>query len=210
MSIFQDGRRLVLILFLIFAALWAQIDFVNLLIPTTQSASCQGLLGVTTALDQLARVAMEQFLLWSVGQGTKLTAERLILQVVLLIRLVAGGILVGMTRPQFAPLCLARTSLLPVGIVVLALDAVIIIVLLIRALLLGNFGDKGFKQRQSKALICAITGLAVWTGVRIFLHLIEDNADLDVDKCANDTWHPNDHIHPEDGITSQRTARFSW
>ena len=157
-------------LFLLFGALWAQIDFVNLLLPVTATTACQVTLVFSTMFDQLARVVMEQFLLWSVGHGTKLTAERLVLQVVLLFRLIAGGLLVGFTRPDFAPACVARTSVLPVAIVVLVLDVIIIGVLVIRALSLGMFGDLREKdssprQEQSKALIISIAGFTVWTGV---------------------------------------------
>lgn len=113
---------------------------------------------------------MEQFLLWSVGHGTKLTAERLILQAILLLRMIGGGLLVGFTRPQFAPVCVARTSILPISIVVLSLDAVIIGALMIRAVSLGMFKEMGAKnagtrQEQSKALVCTIVGFGVWTGV---------------------------------------------
>lgn len=117
--------------------------------------------------DQLARVGMEQFLLWSVGHGTRLTAERLILQVVLLARLVAGGLLVGFTRPQFEPVCLAQTSVMPIAIVVLVLDAVIVGVLLVRAMSLGMFGNMSGKDgsEQNKALIFSIFGFGFWTAV---------------------------------------------
>jgi hypothetical protein len=170
-AIFQDGRRLVLVLFLLFAALWAQIDFVNLLLPVTSTTACQATLVFSTMFDQLARVVMEQFLLWSVGHGQKLTAERLVLQIILLFRLIAGILLVGFTRPDFAPVCVARTSVLPVAIVVLVLDVIIIGVLIIRALSLGMFGDLREKdsspnQEQSRALIFSIAGFTVWTGVR--------------------------------------------
>ncbi|KAE9377091.1 hypothetical protein N431DRAFT_462884 [Stipitochalara longipes BDJ] len=175
-TIFQDGRRLVLVLFLLFAALWAQIDFVNLLLPVTSTTACQVTLVFSTIFDQLARVVMEQFLLWSVGHGTKMTAERLVLQVVLLFRLIAGGLLVGFTRPDFAPACVARTSVLPVAIVVLVLDVIIIGVLVIRALSLGMFGDLREKdssprQEQSRALIISIAGFTVWTGTSVAMIL---------------------------------------
>ena len=157
-------------LFLLFAALWAQLDFLNLLLPTTSSTACQATLIFSTLFDQLARVGIEQFLLWSVGHGTKITTERLILQVILLLRMVAGGLLVGFTRPDFAPVCVARTKLLPIAIVVLVLEAVIIGVLLVRANLLGMFGELSSKssstrQEQSKALIFSIVGVGFWTGV---------------------------------------------
>ena len=169
-TIFQDGRRLVLLLFLLFAALWAQMNWINLLLPTTSSTACQATLVFSTTFDQLARVGVEQFLLWSVGHGTKLTAERLTLQVVLFIRMVVGGVLVVFTRPDFAPVCVARTSVLPVSIVVLVLDVIIIGVLLIRAISLGMFGDlrrnsSSTRQEQSKALLLSIVGFTVWTSV---------------------------------------------
>jgi hypothetical protein len=167
-TLFQDGRRLVLALFLFFTALWAQADFIDLLIPTTAVNTCQGVVLISTAFDQLARVALEQFLLWSVGNGTKLTVERLVLQMILGARLVAGGLLVGFTRSEFGPTCVARTSILPISIVVISLDTVIIGVLLIRALSSGMFGDireANARKERSRALLLTLTGFAVWTGV---------------------------------------------
>ncbi|KAL5313670.1 hypothetical protein ACEPPN_018091 [Leptodophora sp. 'Broadleaf-Isolate-01'] len=171
-TIFQDGRRLVLILFLLFAALWAQIQFLNLLLADTMATACQATLIISTMFDQLARVGIEQFLLWSVGHGTKLTAERLILQGILLVRMVGGGVLVGFTRPQFAPVCVAQTSVTPLAVVVLALDALITGVLMIRAMSLGMFREmreksSSTRQEQSKALIFSIIGFGVWTGTSV-------------------------------------------
>jgi hypothetical protein len=182
-TIFQDGRRLVLVLFLLFAALWAQLDFLNLLLPTTSSTVCQATLIFSTMFDQLARVGIEQFLLWSVGHGTKVTAERLILQMILLLRMVAGGLLVGFTRPDFAPVCVPRTKILAIAIVVIALEAVVIGVLLVRATSLGMFGDLSGKssstrKEQSKALIFSIVGLGFWTGVGLELHSLGVIADI--------------------------------
>ena len=166
-TIFKDGPRLVLVLFLLFAALWAQIDFLNLLI--LKSSICQATLIFSTVFDQLARFLLEQFLLWSVGQGMKLNAGRLILQAILGIRLIAGGILVGFTRPDFAPVCIARTSLKPVAIVVIVLDFVIIGVLLVRSVSLDMFRDmrdsRSTTGDQSKGLVLTIAGFTVWTAV---------------------------------------------
>jgi hypothetical protein len=166
-TIFKDGRRLVLVLFLLFAALWAQVDFINLMI--LKPSACQATLIFSTAFDQLARFSLEQFLLWSVGQGTKLNNGQLILQAILGVRLIAGGILVGFTRPDFAPVCVARTSLEPVAIVVLAFDFVIVGVLLVRTISLGMFRDmkdsRSSTRDQSKGLVLTIAGFTVWTGV---------------------------------------------
>lgn len=103
------------------------------------------------------------------GNGTKVTVERLVLQAILGIRLVVGGLLVGFTRPDFAPTCVARTSVLPISIVAIALDFIIISVLVIRALSSGMFKDMREANTQierSRALLMSIGGFALWTGVR--------------------------------------------
>ena len=165
-TILQDGRRLVLALFLFFSALWALADFVNLMINS--SVACQSVLVFSSASDQLARVTLEQFLLWSVGNASKVTAERLITQGILAVRLVAGGVLVGFTRPDFAPVCVAQTSLFPVSIVVLALDALLIGVLIIRGLGKSRETQPGIasmRKERSKALMFTAIGLLLWTAV---------------------------------------------
>lgn len=154
-------------LFLLFAALWAQVDFLNLLL--TKPSTCQATLIFSTAFDQLARFLLEQFLLWSVGQRTKMNAGQIILQAILGLRLIAGGMLVGFTRPDFAPLCIARTSLEPVAIIVLVFDFVIIGVLLIRSASMGMLRDmkdsRSSTRDQSRGLLLTIVGFIVWTAV---------------------------------------------
>ncbi|QSZ30096.1 hypothetical protein DSL72_004616 [Monilinia vaccinii-corymbosi] len=163
-NILKDSRRLVLVLFLLFSVLWAQIDFLELLIPTTSTQTCQTGLIFTTGLDQLARVTLEQFLLWSIGHGTKITNIRAILQGLLGFRLIVGGVLAGVTRPQFAPTCVADTSIFPVAIVVLAMDFIIVGALLVQASSLGMFGDRREDRKaQSRAQLLAIAGFTVWT-----------------------------------------------
>lgn len=169
-SLLQDHRRLVLVLSLILAAMWAQIDFINLLIPTKSSPACQALLVFSTASDQLARVGFEQFLFSSIRNDTNGAAGSLIVNAILAVRIVGGGLLVGFTRTQFAPVCVARTSLLPVSIVVVALDFVIIISLIIRASSSGMLGElRGARLsangEQDRAVVFSMAGFFVWTGV---------------------------------------------
>ncbi|KAF5878459.1 uncharacterized protein Bfra_000625 [Botrytis fragariae] len=167
-NIFKDGRRLVLVLFLLFSVLWAQIGFLELLMPTTGAGVCQIGLIFTTGFDQLARVAIEQFLLWSIGHGTKITVIRAILQGLLAARLIVGGVLVGITRPQFSPTCVAETSIIPVAIVVLVMDLIIVGALLVQAGSLGMFGDRREDRKvQSRALLLVIAGFAVWTATSV-------------------------------------------
>ncbi|KAH6678337.1 hypothetical protein B0J14DRAFT_320036 [Halenospora varia] len=167
-QIFKDGRRLVLVLFLLFGALWAQVGFFNLMVTSTLTTTCQALLVFTTMFDQIARVSIEQFFLWSLNQGTKVTAQQLVLQGILGIRLIAGGLLVGFTRPDFKPVCVARTSVLPISIVVLVLDAIIIGVSLIRVL----------RKERSKGLMICMVGFAVWTGTSVPMILGISTIDL--------------------------------
>ncbi|KAI9650103.1 hypothetical protein NHQ30_000116 [Ciborinia camelliae] len=163
-NIFKDGQRLALVLFLFFSVLWAQINFLELLIPATGTGICQVGLVFTTGFDQLARVAFEQFLLWSIGHGTKIAAIRAIMQGLLAIRLIMGVVLVGFTRPQFAPTCVANTSILPVAIVVLVMDFIIVGALLVQASSLGMFGDRREDRKaQSRALLFVVAGFMVWT-----------------------------------------------
>ncbi|TVY42839.1 hypothetical protein LSUB1_G003748 [Lachnellula subtilissima] len=124
--------------------------------------------------DQLARVGVEQFFLWAIGQGIKSTAQQMILQGILGARLIAGGLLVGFTRPDFAPVCVARTSLLPASIIVLTLDVIILGVLLVRASSLGMFSEMGnaklgTRREQSRAVIFSIAGFTAWTGGGLLL-----------------------------------------
>jgi hypothetical protein len=175
-KILQDGRRLVLMLFMLFAALWAQLSFIDLIVTSTSTSTCQALLIFTTTFDQLARVSIEQFFLWAMSQGTKSTTQQYLLQGVLAVRLIAGGVLVGLTRPdapKFSPVCAAHASVLPVAIVVLALDFVIIGASIIRIFSMGVFNDmrvagKSSLREQSKALIFGVLAYAMWTGVGLF------------------------------------------
>ncbi|KAI9050946.1 hypothetical protein LZ554_005057 [Drepanopeziza brunnea f. sp. 'monogermtubi'] len=168
-TIFKDGRRLVLLLFFLFAALWAQVEFVSLLLAKDMANICQLTILLSTIFDQLARVAIEQFFVWSMG-GTKVTPGRLILQGALFVRLIGGGMLVAFTKSQFAPACVSRislqqTPLTPVSIAVLGLDAIIVGVLLIREIS-GKSPDP-MQKKKSKALIFSIVGLGVWTGTSV-------------------------------------------
>ena len=141
----------------------------NLMI--TSSKGCQVALVFSTAADQLARVALIQFLLWSSGNSSKVTIERLILQGILVARLVVGGILVGLTRPELTPVCVARTSITPVGIVVPSLDFLFMAILIIRALSkpskdgTSSIVSSQEVKKRSNALVITGAGFLIWTGV---------------------------------------------
>lgn len=205
-SIFQDGRRLALVLFLFFGGMWALVDFLNLLIPITSPTACQVTLVFSTAFDQLARVGIEQFLLWSLRSDSKVTIAELIAQAILSLRFVTGGLLVGFTRPQFAPVCVARTSLLPISIIVLVLDLILFGVFLIRALSSGMIGElhgsSGVTAEVNKGLVWSILGLLLWTGASksiLSLHIIADS--YFPDKRDNASWNSVDITHTQNYTT---------
>jgi hypothetical protein len=172
-SIFRDSQRLVLIIFLLSAALWAQIDFITILLDVSRSpTSCQVGIIFSTVFDQFARFSIEQFLLWGLNNsnGAKLSAIQLIPQVLVLARFLGGAVLTGFTRPQTDTFCVATTSAPPVGILVTALDGLIILLLIIRAYSAGgaakeNRDSKGNDADRARALMSVVLGLVFWTGV---------------------------------------------
>ncbi|EAQ84986.1 hypothetical protein CHGG_09000 [Chaetomium globosum CBS 148.51] len=174
-AVFRDSQRLVLVLFLLSAALWAQIDFITVLLDiSTSSMPCQIGIIFSTTFDQFARFSVEQFLLWALNNnnGTKLSLAQLIPQILVLVRFLAGAIFIGFTRPQTDDFCVATTSALPVGILVAALDGVIVLLLIIRAYSAGgaakeNRGGKGVNADRARALMTVLLGLVFWTGTSV-------------------------------------------
>lgn len=172
-AVFRDSQRLVLVLFLLSAALWAQTDFISILLDiTTSNVPCQVGVIFATVFDQLARFSVEQFLLWglNIDSGAKLSLTQLIPQALVLGRFLAGAVFTGFIRPQTDDFCVATTSVLPVGILVTGLDGAIISLLVIRAYSPGgaakeNQGSKGAKADRARALMSVLLGLVFWTGV---------------------------------------------
>ncbi|KAK3292601.1 uncharacterized protein B0H64DRAFT_232308 [Chaetomium fimeti] len=174
-AVFRDSQRLVLVLFLLSAALWAQIDFITVLLDiSTSSMPCQIGIIFSTTFDQFARFSVEQFLLWALNNnnGAKLSLTQLIPQVLVLVRFLAGAVFIGFTRPQTDDFCLATTSALPVGILVAGLDGAIVLLLIIRAYSAGgaakeNRDGKGVDADRARALMAVLLGLVFWTGTSV-------------------------------------------
>ncbi|OBT67882.1 hypothetical protein VE03_02591 [Pseudogymnoascus sp. 23342-1-I1] len=175
-TINQDRRRLVLITFILSSALWAQIGFLNFLIPSSSSNICQGTIATSTFFDQAARTLSGAFLLWTVAHVSKSPAEKYGLGSLIGARAVSGIVFVVFTRPQFAPLCLPRSAALPVSILVIGLDAIILGLVAIRIFTLEFWGNSSRIQstsnkEQGKALALFTAGFAIWTGTSVTLHL---------------------------------------
>lgn len=159
-------------MFLTSSALWAQVDFINFAVPSTSPNACQVTIIASTFLDQTGRVIIGGFLLWSVGHAKKTPVESSGLCALMGIRTVVGGIFVAYARPQFAPVCVARSDMLAISVAVMALDMIIVGVLAIRVFTLGLFNiireaRSSTKQEQSKALVFCTSGLLLWTLVRV-------------------------------------------
>lgn len=167
-SIFRDGKRLVLVIFLLSAALWAQIDFITTLIDPTALPSCQIGVIFTTAFDQLARFSIEQHLLWVANDGAPASAVQYVLQGLVAGRFVMGVVFVVLSRAEFNTVCVPLSLVLIVGIVVVVLDAVVILALAVRATSAGVFRkmqDGGHDAARGKAFIAVLLGMVIWTAV---------------------------------------------
>ncbi|KAK9772906.1 hypothetical protein SCAR479_10416 [Seiridium cardinale] len=173
-AIFRDGLRLALIFFLASSALWAQVEFLATLIDPTATSTCQAAVIISSLLDQVARVSIEQFLIWSVAKDGLKTAAGLATQVLLLVRFIIGMVFVGETKPQFNTTCVPMSNLVPIAIAVVALDAVIL-----TSTAVLTFTTASTKSGQgSKAILLTIAALAVWMGTSVAMLLGLSNIDM--------------------------------
>lgn len=148
--------------------MWGQIDFITTLIDPTAIQSCQIAIIFTTAFDQLARFSIEQHLVWVVNDGAPSSPIQMVAQGLVAIRFVLGAVFVGLSKPQFDTVCVPLSSILVVGIAVVAVDAVVILALAGRAVSAGVFGkmqDGGRDGARGKAVAAVLVGLVIWTAV---------------------------------------------
>ncbi|ORY61346.1 uncharacterized protein BCR38DRAFT_411227 [Pseudomassariella vexata] len=179
-AIFRDGLRLALITFLASSALWAQVEFISTVIEPTAASACQVTVIFSSLFDQVARVSIEQYLLWAVAdQGSK-SVSGMIPQALLLSRFIIGMVFVGETRVQFNPTCVPVSSVVPVAIVVIAVDVVILAYLAIRAFSSAPKDAGGNQQAvfKRKAVLLTIAALAIWLGTSVTLLLGLHTIDL--------------------------------
>lgn len=168
-AIFRDGLRLVLITFLLSAALWAQISFIATTIEATDNTMpCQVGIIFSTLFDQVGRFSAEQYLLWAMSTGGKLSIPDMMAQVLVVVRFVIGMVFVGFSRPQVDTVCVTSSSNMPVAIVVIALDFLLIALFAVRAFMtrmLADVQEGTSSAARSKSVLLVIVGFTVWTGV---------------------------------------------
>jgi hypothetical protein len=167
-KITRDAPRLALIAFLISSALWAQLQFGAFLLNTDSTSSCQVMIVFASTFDQFARVCMQQSLLWTFSAFSLVSLTEVgIMQGLVVLRLILGGIFVGFQRPQLETVCVTMTAVLPVGITVSVTDTAFMAFLLIRVISRGVYSEnqKGaITSNQSRAVAVIVLGFIIWTG----------------------------------------------
>lgn len=152
------------------AGVWAQTDFIITLIDTSAAGSCSVGVILTSVFDQLARYLVEQHLLWVIGAGAAATIAQYFATALLFGRLVLGGVFVGLTKSEFNTVCVPVTSNVIVGVVLVAVDGVIVFTLLVRAISVGLFQrmqNGGQDAARGKAVIAILIGFSLWTAVSL-------------------------------------------
>ncbi|UKZ55198.1 hypothetical protein TrVGV298_009016 [Trichoderma virens] len=169
--LFRDELRLALSFFLASSALWGVLDFAATLVHQNAPSACQTVISFAAVFDQVARVSVEQFLLWAVNGGIKVTKLSLAMQGSLLVRFILGAIFVGVQRPQFEPVCVASNLVLPIGVIVMVTDVAMVAALSTKIVLAKKDNTLRPELSRSNALIFVTAGLGIWTGLSIPLFL---------------------------------------
>ncbi|KAL7932707.1 hypothetical protein V8C35DRAFT_328325 [Trichoderma chlorosporum] len=167
----RDELRLALSFFLASSALWGILDFAATLVHENSVSACQTVISFATVFDQVARVSVEQFLLWAVNGGIKVTKLSLAMQGGLLVRFILGAIFVGVQRPQFEPVCVASNLILPIGVIVMMADIAMVVALSTKVVLAKKSNALRPELSPANALIFITAGLGIWTGLSIPLFL---------------------------------------
>lgn len=170
-AIFRDGLRLVLILFLASSAVWALVEFLSTVIEPTAPTTCQVAAIFSSIFDQLGRVFIEQYLVWAT-RGEKKRVVSLVTPVLVLGRFGVGMAFIGLTGSEFNPTCVPVSKVLPVAIIVIALDFLILAMVAIQILSIGSADDiAGTRQGPRRSVTLVTIGLAIWIGMSVVLLL---------------------------------------
>ncbi|KAK4067486.1 uncharacterized protein Triagg1_7666 [Trichoderma aggressivum f. europaeum] len=163
--------RLALSFFLAASTLWGIFDLASTLVRDNSAPACQTVISFAAVFDQVARVSAEQFLLWAVNGGIKVTKLSLAMQGALLVRFILGAIFVGVQRPQFEPVCVASNLVLPIGVIVMVTDVAMVVALSTKVVLEKKSNAIRPELFRTNALIFVTAGLGIWTGLSIPLFL---------------------------------------
>ncbi|KAM0478478.1 hypothetical protein ACHAPX_005066 [Trichoderma viride] len=167
----RDELRLALVFFLATSTLWGIVEFAATLVPHNVTSACQVAISFATVFDQLARFSVEQFLLWGVNGGMKVSKLSLVLQGGLFLRFILGAVFVGVQRPQFDPVCVATNLILPIGVVVMVVDTAMVMILGTKAFLAKKSDAIRPELSRTNTLILVTVGLGMWTALSTPLFL---------------------------------------
>ncbi|KAI8957845.1 hypothetical protein F5Y11DRAFT_65225 [Daldinia sp. FL1419] len=168
-AIFRDGLRLVLILFLTSSAAWALVEFLATIIEPIAASTCQVAVVFSSIFDQMARVFVEQYLVWA-ARPEKKSIPNMVSQVLVLGRFGVGMAFIGLARSDFNPTCVPVSSVPPVAIIVIVLDALILALVAVQALSNASMhNDRASVGRRSVTLVTV--GFAIWIGTSVVLLL---------------------------------------
>ncbi|RYO75277.1 hypothetical protein DL766_003285 [Monosporascus sp. MC13-8B] len=178
-AIFRDRLRLALTIFLGSSALWALITFISTLIDTKALSACQITVTFSTIFDQVARIAIEQYVVL-LAQDEK-SSLGLLPQFLVVLRFIAGIVFVGFTRSMFQPTCVPMSNEVPLSISVIVMDAMILVLLTIQFLSKGSGKDVQERQLNSgrvKSFLLLLAGLTIWMGTSVTMLLGLSSIDL--------------------------------
>lgn len=168
-SLFKDGQRLALTISLISAALWAGVDFAATAVDPSSPSNCQVATVIASAFDQIARTAFLQFFLWATAAVAKTSVQRIVPQVLLTARFILGAVWVAMQRPQFNPVCVTTTQIVPIAGATIGIDALVLSVCLFRLFAAGGLREQKDDPRsdvKAQAVTFTMAGYGVWLAVR--------------------------------------------
>ncbi|RYP81349.1 hypothetical protein DL770_005940 [Monosporascus sp. CRB-9-2] len=179
LAIFRDRLRLALTIFLGSSALWALIAFISTLIDTTALSACQTTVSFSTIFDQVARTAIEQYVVF-LAQDEK-SPLGFLPQFLVALRFVVGIVFVGFTRSTFQPTCVPMSNEVPISISVIVMDAMILVLLTIQFLSKSSGKDVQERQLNSgkvKSFLLLVAGLTIWMGASVTMLLGLGSTDL--------------------------------
>lgn len=179
-AIFRDGLRLVLILFLTSSAAWALVEFLATIIEPTAASMCQVAVVFSSIFDQMARVFVEQYLVWA-ARPEKKSIPNIVSQVLILVRFGVGMAFIGLTRSDFNPTCVPISSVPPIAITIIVLDAIILALIAVQILSSAStsgVSSDGQAPLGKRSVTLVTVGLAIWIGTSVVLLLGERATDL--------------------------------
>ncbi|RYP51709.1 hypothetical protein DL768_003010 [Monosporascus sp. mg162] len=179
LAIFRDRLRLALTIFFGSSALWALIAFISTLIDTAALSACQTTVTFSTIFDQVARIAIEQYVVL-LAQDEK-SPLGLLPQFLVALRFAVGIVFVGFTRSTFQPTCVPMSNEVPISITVIVMDAMILVLLTIQFLAKSSGKDVQERQLNSgkvKSFLLLVAGLTIWMGTSVTMLLGLSSIDL--------------------------------